>query len=98
MAQPYSLDLRQRAVAAVKAGTARLEVQRLFRVARSTLARWVRCERAGGSLKPKKGKPGFVGQFEDARRWRACTANSKAARTNDFPTTAAAGKKPPASL
>ena len=67
MAAPYSLDLRQSAVAAVKAGTPRLEVQRLFRLARSTLARWVRCERAGGSLEPKQGKPGFVGQFEDAR-------------------------------
>lgn len=67
MAQPYSLDLRLRAVAAVKAGVVRLEVQQLFRVARSTLARWVRGERAGGSLEPKKGKPGFAGQFEDAR-------------------------------
>ena len=65
MAQPYSLDLRRRAVAAVKAGTARQEVQRLFAVARSTLARWVRGERAGSSLEPKKGKPGFAGQFED---------------------------------
>ena len=56
MAQPYSLDLRQRAVVAVKAGAARLEVQRLFGVARSTLVRWVRCERAGGSLEPKEGQ------------------------------------------
>ena len=67
MAAAYSLDLRERAVAAVKVGTPRLEVQRLLGLARSTLARWVRCERAGGSLEPKKGKPGFAGQFEDAK-------------------------------
>lgn len=66
MAQLYALDLRLRAVAAVKAGTVRLEVQRLFRVARSTLARWVRTERAGSCLTPDQGKPGFTGQFEPA--------------------------------
>ena len=53
MAQPYSLDLRQRAVVAVKAGA---EVQRLFGVVRSTLVRWVRWVRAGGSLEPKEGQ------------------------------------------
>ena len=62
----YSVDLRQRAVAAVGDGAARVEVQRLFQVSRSTLARWLRSQRAGRSLEPKKGKPGFVGQFEGA--------------------------------
>lgn len=56
MAAPYSLDLRERAVAVVKVGTPRLEVQRLLGLARSTLAHWVRCERAGGSLRAEAGQ------------------------------------------
>ncbi len=63
----YSVDLRRRAVAATDNGTARVEVQRLFQVSRSTLARWLRAQHAGRSLEPKKGRPGFVGQFEDAK-------------------------------
>ncbi len=67
MAAPCSLDLRERAVAAVKAGTPRLEVQRLLGLARSTLARWARCKRAGGGLEAKQSKPSFAGQFGDER-------------------------------
>ena len=63
----YSVDLRRRAVAAVGNGAARVEGQRLFQVSRSTLARWLRSQRAGRSLEPKKGKPGFAGQFEEVK-------------------------------
>lgn len=67
MGWSYSVDLRQRAVAAVGGGVGRTEVQRLFQVSRSTLARGLRSQRAGRSLEPKKGKPGFAGQFEEAK-------------------------------
>ena len=43
----YSLDLRERAVAALDAGTSRDEVCRLFKISHSTLKRWLGRRRTG---------------------------------------------------
>jgi transposase len=43
----YSLDLRERALAALDAGSSRDEVLRLFKISHSTLKRWLRRRRAG---------------------------------------------------
>ena len=45
MARPYSLDLRERVVAAVRAGSACREVAATFAVAPSTVVKWCRGER-----------------------------------------------------
>jgi transposase len=58
MSKPYSVDLRERAVAAVEAGLRQAEVGRLFRVSLATLKRWLVRRRAGQSLAPKGGRPG----------------------------------------
>ena len=43
----YSLDLRERALAALDGGTSRDEVIRLFKISRSTLKRWLGRRRSG---------------------------------------------------
>jgi len=58
MSKSYSVDLRERAVAAVEAGRLQAEVGQLFRVSLATLKRWLAQRRAGQSLAPKRGRPG----------------------------------------
>jgi transposase len=58
MSKPYSVDLRERAVAAVEAGLLQAEVVRLFSVSLATLKRWLSKRRAGQSLAPKGYRPG----------------------------------------
>src|SRR5919205_1220406 len=43
----YSLDLRERALAALDQGTSRDEVIRLFKISHSTLKRWLGRRRSG---------------------------------------------------
>src|SRR6185312_1464800 len=40
MTRPYSMDLRERAVAAVEAGQSRRQVAKLFQVGESSVIRW----------------------------------------------------------
>lgn len=61
MARAYSLDLRERVVAAVVAGVPRAEVMRLFGVGRSTVRRLLRLREQRGSLAPRAGRPGPPG-------------------------------------
>jgi transposase len=58
MTKPYSMDLRERAVAAVEAGQSRRAVARLFRVGISTVIRWVQRQKSTGSCaaRPMGGK------------------------------------------
>jgi transposase len=49
----YSLDLRQRALAALARGMARHEVVVTFGVSLATLKRWLRLQRTAASLTPK---------------------------------------------
>ncbi len=50
MGAPYTLDLRERAVAAFRAGRSRLETATLFRVSQSSVQRWLRLDREKGSM------------------------------------------------
>jgi transposase len=63
MHKAYSLDLRERAVAAVEAGLRQAEVVRLFGVSLATLKRWLFKRRSGLSLASKEYRRGFAAQF-----------------------------------
>jgi transposase len=55
MTRPYSLDLRERVVAAVEVeGLSRHQAAARFGIAASTAVHWVRRHRATGSLAPSK--------------------------------------------
>ena len=53
MASPYSVDLRERVVAAFRSGLSRAEVAARFRVSASSVRRWARLERQTGSVAPQ---------------------------------------------
>lgn len=58
MGKPYSTDLRQRVVAAIKSGLSTGEAAKRFSVGKATAGEWVRRERATGSVEPvRQGKP-----------------------------------------
>lgn len=54
MTRPYSLDLRERAVARVEAGETIREVGEELGVSPSCVAKWTKRKRETGSLKPGK--------------------------------------------
>ncbi len=58
MARPYSLDLRERVVARVEAGSTIRDVAAIFGVSASSVSRWSQRHRAEGSAaaKPMGGK------------------------------------------
>ena len=74
MSKPYSLDLRERAVAAVEAGLLQAEVVRLFSVSLATLKRWLFKRRSGQSLAPKRYRPGPRPAFDNAEALAALGA------------------------
>ena len=64
MPKPYSVDLRERAVAAFDAGRLQTEVVQLFKISLASLKRWLAQRRAGQSLAPKATvRPGPRGVF-----------------------------------
>ena len=64
----YSMDLRQRIVAAVDAGTPRAEVARTFRVSLATLKRYLKQRRETGTLAPRTspGRPAEIPPVQHA--------------------------------
>jgi len=50
---PYSIDLRQRVVAAVSSGMSRDEVVRTFQVSAATIRRYLKQQRETGDLTPR---------------------------------------------
>jgi transposase len=66
----YSMDLRERVVAAVDRGTPRKEIVRTMGVSEPTIRRYLRLRRETGSLAPKPPpKPAFsIGQSVEHRR------------------------------
>ena len=78
----YSLDLRERVLAAVEAGTPHAEIVRLLRVSLATIGRYVRLRREGDSLagkrhpgmRPRIGEPerGAVNAEVGAGGWVGC--------------------------
>ena len=71
MSRPYSLDLRERVVAAAKDGLSHEEVAGHFDVSRSTVARWTRraAETGSPAALPMGGKRAF--SLEAERAWIA---------------------------
>jgi transposase len=53
MTKPYSMDLRERVVAAVEAGQSRRAVAKLFNLGPATVVRWVERQRTSGACAPK---------------------------------------------
>ncbi len=53
MGRPYSVDLRERVVAAFRSGVGRAEVAVRFEVSESSVQRWARRARESGSVAPK---------------------------------------------
>ena len=77
-----SLDLRERALAAVDRGMPRREAVGVFGVSLATLKRWIKRRRETGSAAPKR-KPGMgrrVGAHAEGRRalWRQLEENPEA--------------------
>jgi transposase-like protein len=52
MPAPYSDDLRQKAIAAVKRGEKKIAVCRLLKMSRNTLDLWLKKEKATGNFCP----------------------------------------------
>src|SRR5205814_1782324 len=57
MPKPYSVDLRERAVAAYEAGRLQSDVVQLFKISLATLKRWLAQRRGGQRLAPKTYRP-----------------------------------------
>lgn len=64
----YSMDLRERVIAALDAGIKRKEVARRFNVSSRTITSWLALRRQTGTLKPRSGKPGPKQKIEDRRQ------------------------------
>jgi len=62
MGAPYTLDLRERVVAAFRSGMSRLETATVFKVSESSVQRWARLDREKGSVaaKPTGGNRPFA--------------------------------------
>jgi transposase len=78
MPKPYSVDLRERAVAAYDAGRLQTEVVHLFKISLASLKRWLAQRRAGQSLAPKTYRPGPRGAFACPDALTALEAQLKA--------------------
>jgi transposase len=78
MPKPYSVDLRERTVAAVESGRLQAEVARLFAVSLATLKRWLAQRRLGQNLAPKSYRPGPRGHFGDPEALAALAAQLQA--------------------
>jgi transposase len=58
MGKPYSMDLRERVVAAIEGGMSTGEAAKRFLIGKATAGAWARLKRATGSVAPpRQGKP-----------------------------------------
>ncbi len=58
MGKPYSMDLRQRVVAAIEGGLSTRQAAARFAIGIATAGTWARLKRATGAVRPaKQGKP-----------------------------------------
>jgi transposase len=58
MGKPYSMDLRERVVAAIEGGLSTGEAAKRFVIGKATAGAWARLKRASGSVAPpRQGKP-----------------------------------------
>lgn len=72
MPAPYSDDLRQKAIAAVKRGELKTDVSRLFNISRNTLDLWLKREAEEGHCRPIDGhRPSSRQKIKDWQRFGA---------------------------
>jgi len=58
MGKPYSMDLRERVVAAIEGGESTYQAAARFSIGIATAGAWARLKRATGDVRPaKQGKP-----------------------------------------
>lgn len=73
MPAPYSIDLREKAVAAVDRGEKKSKVSRLFNISRNTLDLWLKQREQRGTIAPKipvtKGPRPKIADLEAFRRF-----------------------------
>ena len=64
----YSVDLRERVVAALERGLSRAAVIELFNVSDGSIKRWLRLKRERGDLSPRRppGRPASIAPDQDA--------------------------------
>ena len=55
MPAPYSIDLREKVMAAIDRGEKKSQVSRMFNISRDTIDRWLNRRRATGSVKAVQG-------------------------------------------
>jgi transposase len=56
MPAPYSNDLREKAIAAVRRGEKKIEICRMLKISRNTLDLWVKRVEKTGNCRPKVAK------------------------------------------
>jgi transposase len=64
----YSVDLRERVLAALERGTSRAGVVEAFQVSEGSITRWLRARRERGDLSPRRppGRPATIRPEHDA--------------------------------
>ena len=64
----YSVDLRERALAALDRGMSRASVVETFQVSEGSIKRWLRARRISGDLSPRRppGRPASIRPEQDA--------------------------------
>ena len=87
----YSADLRHKIVKAVERGISKAQAARLFDVSLSSVKRYARITREGGSLTPKKspGRPPKIGEkarkrLEEDVKWRPAATVSQRLRFLEY--------------
>ena len=76
----YSLDLRERVLAAVDGGLSRTQAARRFQVGRATITTWVTLRRQSGSLAAQSppGRPRTIGASDAEALWAQLDAQPAA--------------------
>ena len=77
MGKAYSLDLRERVLAACAAGRKPEEVAPFFQVSARVIYKWLKLRQETGSLAPRYSRPGPKPKLAEHRQWlRAAVAQS----------------------
>lgn len=77
MPAPYSYDLRQKAIEAVKRGHKKVNVCRLFKISRNTLDLWLKREKETGGYAAIANKQGRHSKIEDEEKFKTFVKENK---------------------
>lgn len=70
MPAPYSYDLREKAIEAVKRGHKKINVCRLFKISRNTLDLWLKREKETGDYEAVANKQGRHSKIKDQEKFK----------------------------